>query len=248
MKVQTAVLAVALVIGGGALVASPQASAQWVVIDPTNYIQNYLTQIRAVQSNANEAMQIARQLEQLRYMAQNTQAIANGKWDFGLESIDRLANLLESGKSLAVTAGDFDKAFRQQFPDYDPNGKYSDQLTGWMNGSRDSIMGAMRVANLQMKGVQDERQAMMALRDAARTTTGQKAALDAANQIALAQVDQMQQLRGLLIAQQQATGSYMAAQGQTEATRRAAEREASRAPQLQRPARKSLCVVQPCSP
>jgi len=246
IKIRGIAVAIALVCGGGVMLAPPPASAQWAVFDPTNYIQNFMTQLRAVQSNANEAMQLARQLDQLRYMAQNTEALAGGNWDLSLESIDRLGSLLESGQSLAVSAGDFDRLFRQQYPDYDPGANYGDQYNQWLNGSRDSILGAMRVANMQVQGVNDERQAMTALRQAARSTTGQKAALDAANQIALAQVDQMQKLRGLMIAQQQATGSYMAAVGQTDATRRAAEREATRAPQLQRASGKRLCAVPPC--
>src|SRR5690242_19110597 len=58
-----------------------QATAQWVVFDPTNYIQNFLTQLRAVESNVNELTQIRNQIQQLQNMAQNTSALVGGNWN-----------------------------------------------------------------------------------------------------------------------------------------------------------------------
>ncbi|KLB61146.1 hypothetical protein XEUV455_23095, partial [Xanthomonas euvesicatoria] len=84
----------------------------------------------------------------------------------------------------------------------------------WNTTTRDSVLGAMNVANLQTTGFKDEQQALAALKQAAGSTSGQKQAMDAANQIALAQVNQMQNLRELMVAQMQAEGTYIASQTQ----------------------------------
>lgn len=89
-------------------------------------------------------------------------------------------------------------------------------------------LDAMNVANLQAAGYRDEQQALSALKQAAGSTSGRKEALDAANQIALAQVTQMQSLRELMVAKMQAEGTYMAAQTQATQAREESIRDATR--------------------
>ncbi|KLA49987.1 TrbJ/VirB5 family protein [Xanthomonas euvesicatoria] len=65
MKIyKTIALAIAVAITGTAATYAPPAAAQWVVVDPTNYVANFMTQLRAVQSNINEVQQIAQQIQQ----------------------------------------------------------------------------------------------------------------------------------------------------------------------------------------
>lgn len=225
---KTLALALALAIAGAAVTHTPPAAAQWVVVDPTNYVQNFMTQVRALQSNVNEVQQIQRQLEQLQYMAENTKSLAQGDWDTGADAIGRLAEVLAAGQALAVSGQDFDRQFRTMFPGYSSQQDYSASYAKWNQTTRDSVMGAMRVANLQMTGIHDEQAALAALQAAAGSTTGQKQAIDAANQIAMAQVRQMQGLRELMVAQMQAEGTHIAAQAQAREAHDASIREATR--------------------
>lgn len=235
--------AIAIGIGG-----SFNAHAQFAVFDPINYVQSFLTQLRAVQSNVNEVQQIQRQLEQLKYMAENTKSLTRGDWDTGADAISRLSNVLAAGEALAVSGSDFDRQFRTLFPGYNPEQDFSGNYAKWNQSTRDSVLGAMRVANLQMTGIHDEQDALASLRAAVNSTTGQKEALDAANQIALNQVRQMQGLRELMVAQMQAEGTHLAAQTQTEAVRRGAQKEAStyHDPREGYTAPTGLCAVPPC--
>jgi P-type conjugative transfer protein TrbJ len=210
-------LTLCIAITGGFLIAAPPASAQFAVFDPVNYIQNFLTQLRNVQSNINEAQQLANQIQQYRNMLQNTESLAGGDWAGMNNAISRLDALLQQGQSLAVSGSNYEKAFSARFPGYSPTNDYVGSYRQWSDTSMDSILGAMRVANMQVQGIADERQALSRLRAAASTSEGQKAALDASNQIALSQVEQLQQLRELMVAQMQAQGTYMAATEQKEA-------------------------------
>lgn len=241
------VIGLAVALGGGITVASQDAAAQTVTFDPTNFTQNFLQQLRAVQSNANELKQLQRQLEQLRYEAENIKGLAGGNWEVGIESISRLETLLEQGEALAVSGRDFEDQFKQSFPGYKPDKNYRGAFDQWSRTTKDSIFSSMRVANLQMQGIADEQQALASLRRAARTTTGQKQALDAANQIALAQVNQMQQLRELMVAQNQSAGAQAAAAAQQAETKRGVQRDALK---YQDPSQgykpKKVCAVPPC--
>lgn len=228
MKIhKTIAVVIAVAIAGVSTTYTPLAAAQWVVVDPTNYIANFMTQLRAVQSNINEVQQIAQQIEQVKYMAENSKSLAKGDWDRSADNIGRLANLLQTGNSLAVSGKDYARQFQTMFPGYKPEADFSGSYDKWNTTTRDSVLGAMRVANLQMTGISNEQQALAALKQAVGSTSGQKQALDAANQIALAQVSQMQNLRELMVAQMQAEGTHIAAQSQAAQAKEASIREAS---------------------
>lgn len=197
-------------------VAQP-ARAQWVTFDPTNYIQNFLTQLRAVESNINEAQQIANQISQLKNMAQNTGSLVGGEWTGMNDTLSRLDSVLSQGQSLALSSKSFDQQFRNYFPGYKDQQDYSKAYQDWNTTSMDSVRGALDAANLQYQGVQNEHDAIERLRTAAMSTSGQKAALDASNQIALQSVQQTQKLRELMMSQMQAQGTFMANQQQRDA-------------------------------
>ncbi|CAD2265254.1 P-type conjugative transfer protein TrbJ (plasmid) [Xanthomonas arboricola] len=222
------VLAIAVALAGVATTHAPPAAAQLVVVDPTNYIANFLTQLRAVQSNINEAVQIQQQIAQVKYMAENTKSLSQGDWDRGADNIGRLATVLQAGNSLAVSGKDYARQFQTMFPGYKAEKDFSSSYDKWNTTTRDSVLGAMNVANLQTTGFKNEQQALAALKQAAASTSGQKQAMDAANQIALAQVNQMQNLRELMVAQMQAEGTYIAAQTQAAQAKESSIRDATK--------------------
>ncbi|MCD0253089.1 P-type conjugative transfer protein TrbJ [Xanthomonas campestris pv. campestris] len=225
------------------------AQAQMVVVDPTNYIANYMTQLRAVISNTNEVQQIQHQLQTLQNMQQNTESLRGLNLQAeGQAAIGRLAESLQKGQALSLSGKDFTQQFQTMFPGYKPDRDYSASYDKWNQTTRDSVMGAMSEAGLQLAGIRDEQSAMAELRKAANGTTGQKQAIDAANQIALKQVESMQSLRGLMVAQMQAEGTHIAEQTQGEATKRGAIKEAAKYhdPRQGYKPKKNLCAVPPC--
>jgi len=229
MKIHKSVaLALAVAITCAGITYTPPAAAQWAVFDPTNYVQNYLTQLRAVQSNLNEVRQIHAQLQQYDNMLRNTKSLDVRDLGTAIDALSRLDRVIGEGRSLAVTASDYEKAFKARFPGYQATTNYSESYREWSDTSRDSVLGALRVANLQARGAMIEEQGLASLRSAVASADGQKAAVDAGNQIALAQINQLQQLRELMVAQMQASGTYMAARQQADASKEASIREATK--------------------
>lgn len=243
------VLAIAVATGTltTGMVSSFDAAAM-TVFDPTNYTQNFMTQLRAVQSNVNELQQLQRQLEQLKYMAENTKSLVKGDWDTGADAIGRLSSVLAQGQALAVSGQNFSQQFKATFPGFKSEKNFGESYAKWNQTTRDSVMSAMQVANMQMTGIRNEQDALEALRAAANSTTGQKQSIDVANQVALNQIRQMQGLRELMVAQMQAEGTHIAAQTQTEATKQGAIREVGKYhdPRKDYKPNPNLCGVPPC--
>lgn len=227
-KLKAMALGIAIAVGAGSMSTTFDAKAQFVVFDPVNFMENMMSAYRTLTSNLNEAQQIQNQIQQYRNMVQNTNSLTGGTWDQADNVLGRLSDSLAQGQGLAVTGGQYESQFRSRFPGYSSTENYADSYKRWNETSRDSVFGALRAANIQAQGISNERQAMAALRNAASSTGGQKAALDAGNQIALANVNQLQQLRELMMAQIQAQGTHLAAQDQAAASRAAGVHEATR--------------------
>ncbi|MEG6992715.1 P-type conjugative transfer protein TrbJ, partial [Pseudomonas aeruginosa] len=66
MKTRLLAVAVAALIG-----AMPVAQAQWVVIDPTNLVQNTLTAIRTLEQINNQIQQLQNEAQMLTNQARN---------------------------------------------------------------------------------------------------------------------------------------------------------------------------------
>lgn len=223
------ILSIAAVVAlTGLFLANATPSYATTVFDPTNFIQNFMQQLRGVQSNINEAKQLQAQLQQYQNMLRNTQSLDVRDLPSAIDALSRLDRVISDGQSLAVTAGDYETAFKARFPGFQPGTSYSEGYRQWSVTTRDSILGAMRVANLQAQGARSEEEALAMLRSTVRSADGQKAAVDAGNQIALAQISQLQQLRELMLAQMQASGTYMAARQQAEESREVSIRDASK--------------------
>jgi P-type conjugative transfer protein TrbJ len=202
------------------------AFAQWAVIDGTNLSQNILTAARSLQSNINQAQQIAYQLQMYKNMLQNTAALPQQVWADASNTLNQLANVVQTGQSLSYSAANVNSQFQSLFPGYKTQTNYGTSYQQWSQTALDSMRGALSAAGVQNANYANEEQSIAGLRVAASGALGQKAAIDAGNQIAFAQVAQLQELRQLMMAQMQSQTAYQAQQVQSQAASEAAMQSA----------------------
>lgn len=216
-----AALFIAINVGGAGA-----SFAQWAVIDGTNLSQNILTAARSLQSNINQAQQIAYQLQMYKNMLQNTEALPQQVWADASATLNQLANVVQTGQSLSYSAANMSVQFKSMFPGYKTSTNYGASYQQWSQSALDSMRGALNAAGVQNANYANEEQTIAGLRVAASGAVGQKAAVDAGNQIAMAQVSQLQELRQLLMAQMQSQTAYQAQQVQSQAASEANEQQA----------------------
>jgi P-type conjugative transfer protein TrbJ len=202
------------------------AFAQWAVIDGTNLSQNILTAARSLQTNINQAQQIAYQLQMYKNMLQNTAALPQQVWADASDKLNQLAIVAETGQSLSYSAANTNSLFQSRFPGYKASTNYGASYQEWSQTALDSMRGALNAAGLQNANYANEEQTIAGLRVAASGALGQKAAVDAGNQIAMAQISQLQELRQLMMAQMQSQAAYQAQQVQSQAASEANEQQA----------------------
>ncbi|EJU9618004.1 conjugal transfer protein TrbJ [Xanthomonas euvesicatoria] len=230
------VLAAAIALG-----AIQGAHAGIPVIDGGNLTQNILTAIESVAQTLKQAEEYAKQVEQYQTQLQqyenqlqNTAAPAAYIWDQANATINKLIQAQDmltyyqnrAGSLDAYLAKYQDAAYYRSSPCFNGGGCTPEAREAMAENRRMSNQ-AQKEANAAMfKGLAQQQENMQAdarqlerLQSAATTADGQVKAIQYANQLASHQSNQLLQIRGLMVAQQNA----LVAQQQEDQNRKAIE-------------------------
>lgn len=222
-----------LISAGVSAIAPATATAQTV------YCTNCASQLTQLKQQADSALSLVRQAEQLStQLKQYEQALQDGlalpDQMFGdvardLASINRL---VEQGQGLAYTAANLDQAFAQRYGSFDSysqsgvsNAQLQDKYRQWSQESNSSVLTALRSLGVQAQGMDAEAAMLRQLQARAGNARGQMQAVQVGNELAAESIAQMQRLRQLIMTQT----SLQAQQMQIEADRNAVGDARSRA-------------------
>ena len=196
-----AALALALLVHGG----RPEPARAFVVIDPTNLVQNILSAIQSitevaqqVQQISNEVTQITNQIQQLQDMANQARQLGSPTWGDVQSQIAALANAVQIGQSLAYSLPNLQAQFQSKFPGYVAPTNWQTQYQDWSQTTLDTLNGTLRSAGLNTGDVSDVQSALDVLRSSNNGATGRNELLQVANSLASLQVEEFTKMRQLL--------------------------------------------------
>ncbi|NOK44154.1 P-type conjugative transfer protein TrbJ [Burkholderia thailandensis] len=222
LAAKTAALAVML----GVVIS---ARAQGIpVIDTTNIAQTTVSAIQNVAAVEKQIQQYETQLQQYQNMLQNTLAPAAWVWDQANQTINKLLaaqDVLTQFKSQAGSLDQYlsryeDVSYYRSSPCFTSSGCTNAQRQALLDAQANGSSSIKAANDAVLKGVDQQQQTLTAdavnlrsLQSQATSATGQMQAIQAANQLASAQANQLLQIRGLLVAQQaaEATRAQVAA-------------------------------------
>ena len=227
----------ALVLGIGGVGGMPATAGGLPVIDTVNLQQNVVSAVEGVNQTLKMIQQYQLQLQQYENMIQNTLAPAAYVWN-KVEQVNRAllgaVNTLNYYKSQAGNLDGYlykyqNTAYYMSSPCFGVNGcSQADRAA--LEANRQLGSDAQKRANdamirgidLQQQELEADARRLTALQSGAQSSQGQMAALQAANQLASNQASQLMQIRGLLIAQQNAEAARQSALADIEAQQAAA--------------------------
>ncbi|HAK9808833.1 TPA: P-type conjugative transfer protein TrbJ [Escherichia coli] len=238
-KFLAAKLALVVALSGTAMVTPVQAGIP--VIDGTNLEQNIMTAIESVAQTLKQIEQYQTQLQQYENQLQNTMAPAAYIWDQAQSTINSLMNAVNTLDYYKSQLGSLDN-YINKFQDVSYyRGSPCFSVAGCSDAEWAAMKSVEQVASASQKKANDalfrgldqqqtnlrnDAAQLQRLQSAAQGANGQMQALGFANQLASLQANQLLQIRGLLIAQQNAVTTRMQAQADKES------REAAAAAQL----------------
>ena len=220
-----------------ALFLSTPVRAGIPVIDGSNLIQNIVCAIEEVLQTAKQILQYKTQLEQYEDQIKNSLSLETYIWDEAQSTIGGLIDTVDTLSNFKTQMGSID-AYLEKFQDID---YYRNSPCFTAQGCSDSEMAALnkvralgsesqkKANDALMKGIDSQQEALKSdaaklesLQQSAQNAEGRMEAIQAASQIASQEANQLLQIRGILLAQQNA----LAARNQTVMDKEAQERAA----------------------
>ncbi|MFN7835586.1 MAG: P-type conjugative transfer protein TrbJ [Burkholderiaceae bacterium] len=210
------------------------------VIDGGNLSQNIITATKQAASVAKQIQQYQTQLQQYENMLQNTVAPAAYIWDMANGTINKLLQLQDTLNYYKNQTGSIDAylsryqnvGYYRTSPCFTDDGCTPAQRQAVLNANANGSEAQKRANDAVLRGVDQQQQTLRAdaanlarLQSQATGATGQMQAIQAANQLASAQANQLLQIRGLLVAQQNAAATHAQVVADREAQQTAADEQ-----------------------
>ncbi|MEX3547688.1 MAG: P-type conjugative transfer protein TrbJ [Burkholderia sp.] len=189
------------------------------VIDGANLTQTVMSAVENVAQTLKQIEQYKTQLQQYENMIQNTAAPAAYIWDQATSTMNQLRGAIDTLNyyknqtgSIDAYLGKFkDTAAYRSSPCFSATGCSAAEWAAMQDSQRLGSEAQKKATDALFKGLDQQQDSMEAdarqlqrLQSGAQGATGQMQAIGYANQLASQQANQLLQIRGLLIAQQNA--------------------------------------------
>ncbi len=183
---------------------SVSAHAQWIVFDPTNYVQNALTAARALQQVNNEIQGLENQATMLINQSRNLASLPYSALAQLQQSVSQTQLLLGQAQQIAYSVTAIDQAFTRTYPQAYSSATSSQQLLAdaqirWQN-SLAGFQDAMRVQAGVVQNLDSTRTQIGALISSSQSATGALQAAQSGNQLAALQTQQLADLTAVMAA------------------------------------------------
>jgi P-type conjugative transfer protein TrbJ len=181
----------------------------------TAQLQDYAMQIQQYQQ---QVQQYVNQYNSYKMMLENIGQLPQQQWDQFSQSVLKLKEAVNFGEGINFAASSYNNDFSKLFKGYDQ------YLAGAKDGSldfgatykqlnqstTDTVNGALKSLGLQAEDMQSDESTMRQLQALSSNATGQKAAIQAASEIALHQTHTLKKLQQTVMTQANMQGEYIA--------------------------------------
>jgi P-type conjugative transfer protein TrbJ len=179
------------------------AAAQWVVYDPTNYVQNVLTAARSLQQINNQITALQNQAQGLINQARNLASLPFSSLQQLQQSVQRTQQLLAQAQSIAFDVQQIDRAFQTTYGNASLSATdqqlVSQARERWQN-TVGGLQDAMRVQAGVVGNIDTNRTQMSALIGQSQGATGALQVSQAGNQLLALQAQQLADLTAVVAA------------------------------------------------
>ena len=211
MKIRLLTLAVAALIG-----VMPAAQAQWVVVDPTNLVQNTLTAVRTLEQINNQIQQLQNEAQSLINQGRNLASLPFNVVNRLRSTLATTQQLITQAQGLAFQVQSMDQQFAQLYPQQyattvSGNQMYQDAHQRWQN-TLNGLQTAMQMQAQVSQNVTEDESVLTDLVGQSQSATGALQAMQATNQLLALQAKQSIQTQQLQLTQGRATALERARQ------------------------------------
>ena len=195
---------------------APVSHAQWVVIDPTNFVQNILTAARTLEQINNQIRQLQNEAQMLMNQARNLTGLDFSALAELRAALSATNQLIQQAQGLAFNVSQMESDFRRLYPE-----SYSAAISGsqmaldartrWRN-SLEALRTATKVQSQAVQNFAADERTLADLVNRSQSAVGALQAMQATNQLLALQSRQSMQAQQLQITQDRAAALEQARQ------------------------------------
>lgn len=161
-----------------------------------------------------EAENLAYTIRQYEIMYENMRNLPDHIKQQALADLQALASIVATGRGVAYSSGQIDEDYQREHRSFEyyeqmqrgetgqrDHVAFSERYQDWSEVNHDSVRGALRAAGLQAQQFDREDSALRTIETQMQNAAGTKQLLQAGGSIAALQVEQLQKLRQLQMAQ-----------------------------------------------
>lgn len=216
----SAILAASIL--GAGMYATPTPAYAIYCSNCSTFYQQMFEYVEAVNTALSAAEQAKTQMQQYNNMITQGASLPNSLFGSITGDLQRVASVYNRAQSLGRDISNLDQQFNTQFPGYETyvqrfvqsSGKATDMMPDrferWSAQGLDNAKVSMEAAGMNVSTFADEDAHLNQLVSRSQSAVGRQQAIQAGNEIAASNVQQLQKLRDLVATQVQMQGNYMA--------------------------------------
>ncbi len=167
---------------------------------------------KQVQQYQQQVQQYVNQYQSYEAMLRNIGQLPDAQWNDFQSSVNGLRNIMNQAGRISYVSSSLDSQFRSLYKGYS---QYLNEANGGSlqpsqvyqeisDETRQTVNGSLKALNLSQNDLEDDVTTMRQLQALSTSAAGQKAAIQAANEIALHQTAQLKRMHQTLLVQSQA--------------------------------------------
>lgn len=180
-------------------------------------LKEYALQMNQYQQ---QVQQYVNQYQSYQAMLQNIGQLPDAQWNDFQSSVNGLRNIMDQAGRVSYISSSLDSQFNSLYKGYS---QYLNEANGGSlqpsqvyqeisEETRQTVNGSLKALNLSQNDLEDDVTTMRQLQALSTSAAGQKAAIQAANEIALHQTAQLKRMHQTLLVQSQAQMKAVAAE------------------------------------
>ena len=199
-----------------AMLCTATAHAQWVVVDPTNLVQNTLTAIRTLEQINNQIQQLQNEARMLTNQARNLASLPFNVVSRLRSNLATTQRLIARAKGMAYDVARMDQDFQRLYPEQyaatvSGDQMYRDTQERWKN-TLNGLQTTMQMQAQASQNLSDDEGVLADLVGKSQSAEGALQAMQAMNQLLALQAKQSIQTQRLQITQDRAASLELARQ------------------------------------
>ena len=129
-----------------------------------------------------------------------------------MQTFRNLRTIVQNGQQVSYSLATQDQLFKRLHPGYGSAFNSKDSYRDWSDNTHAAVNNALAVSSVQADSIDSEQDMIRELQSRSQSADGQLMMMKAGNDIGVAMIGQMQQLRQLQMAQMTAQGQFMQSQ------------------------------------